>query len=299
MNQSFGSRFRSAITGTSILPAIGVYDVFSATLAAQHFDCIFISGFGFAASHYGLPDIGLNSWSDIVAFVQRIRTVLPDEFLLVDIDDGFADAEVACHVVTLLEAAGASGVILEDQARPRRCGHMAGKRILPLESSLEMLRRVLATRSDLVVVARTDASEPSEILRRVEAMSATDADAILVDGIGDMAMLEQIRSSTNKPLAFNQIAGGKSPAWSLNELQKAGVALAIHSIPCLAAAQQAVTAAMQRLKTEGRLEGSTNGVMLSECNEVLNANLHRRSNCLPKNHGDNLANGHALNRVSQ
>lgn len=76
-----------------IFPFIGVYDVFSASIAAKYYDGIFISGFGFAASHYGLPDIGFIAWSDIVAFVQRVRTILPHHYLLVDIDDGYVDSE--------------------------------------------------------------------------------------------------------------------------------------------------------------------------------------------------------------
>jgi len=203
-----GNRLRAAITSAGLVPLVGVYDVFSATLAAQHFEGIFVSGFGFGASHYGLPDLGFNSWSDIVAFVQRIRTVLPAHHIVVDIDDGFGDVGVACHVVSLLEAAGASGIVLEDQARPRRCGHLGGKRILPLADVLAKLNRVLQTRRSLFVVARTDASDRLEILERVAAYSQTGADAILVDGIGDGNLLREIRSATDKPLAFNQIAGG-------------------------------------------------------------------------------------------
>ena len=158
MKRNYGTELRAAIDESGTMPMIGVYDVFSATIAAQQFDGIFISGFGFGASYYGLPDIGFNAWPDVVAYVQRVRTVLPDQAILVDIDDGFADNEVACHVVSLLESAGASGVILEDQTRPRRCGHMAGKLIMPLEDYLEKLHRVLETRKDLLVVARTDSS---------------------------------------------------------------------------------------------------------------------------------------------
>lgn len=118
-----GQRMREAVAHRNITPFIGVYDAFSAGIAGKHYDALFVSGFGFAASFYGLPDIGFITWSDMVAFVQRIRTVLPQHHLLVDIDDGYCDPEVACHVVSLLEASGASGVVLEDQKRPRRCGH--------------------------------------------------------------------------------------------------------------------------------------------------------------------------------
>jgi len=103
-NQSPGNRLRQAVLSRDITPFIGVYDVFSATLAGQHFDALFISGFGFAASFYGLPDIGFITWSDIVSYVQRIRTVLPAHHLLVDIDDGYCDPEVASVGLTEAKA---------------------------------------------------------------------------------------------------------------------------------------------------------------------------------------------------
>jgi len=273
--QAAGNRLRTAIAREGLVPLVGVYDVFSATLAAEHFEGLFVSGFGFGASHYGLPDIGFNSWSDIVAFVHRIRTVLPAHHIVVDIDDGFADVAVACHVVSLLEAAGASGIILEDQARPRRCGHLGGKRILGLVEVLEKLNRVLQTRCSLFVVARTDASDRQEIFERVAAYSETAAAAILVDGI-DGNLLSEIRSVTDKPLAFNQIAGGASPALSFTELRGAGVSLAIYSTPCLFAAQGAITDSLQALKAQSGLDGNSRGVCLRDCQNVLEANLLRR-----------------------
>src|SRR5262249_863067 len=153
-----GARLRDRIDLDRIVPFMGVYDAFSAALAGRYFDALFVSGFGFAASHYGLPDIGVIAWPDIVAFVGRLRTVMPSPDVRVDMDDGYCDVEVACHVVSLLERAGASGVVLEDQRRPRKCGHFDGKQLLPLEDYVEKLERVLATRRDLFVVARTDAS---------------------------------------------------------------------------------------------------------------------------------------------
>ncbi len=120
MDTQFGHNLRQELIHKDIIPFIGVYDAFSATISAKYFDGIFISGYSFAASFYGIPDISLISWSDIVALVQRIRTILPNQHIVVDIDDGYADVEVACHVVSLLESIGASGIILEDQKRPKR-----------------------------------------------------------------------------------------------------------------------------------------------------------------------------------
>ena len=160
---------RAAVGERDIMPFIGVYDVFSAALAGRHFDALFISGFGFAASHYGLPDIGFITWSDMVYYVQRIRTVLPQHHMLVDIDDGYCDPEVACHVVSILEASGASGVVLEDQKRPRRCGHFDGKQIMDLDEYLAKLKQVLATRRDLFVIpapvwSRSSFTRPAPIV---------------------------------------------------------------------------------------------------------------------------------------
>ena len=251
----YGTALRKEIRSAGITPLIGVYDMFSASIAAQHYDGMFVSGFGFAASHYGLPDIGFIAWPDLVGFVQRLRLAFPRRHLLVDIDDGYVDPEVACHVVEHLERLGASGVVLEDQQRPRRCGHVDGKRILPLEEYLEKLELVLATRRDLVVVARTDATDEAEILRRAEALAATDADVLLVDGVRNIDWIRRVREVIGgKPLLFNQIAGGKSPRISLPELAELGVDVAIYSTPCLFAAHSAIDAALTELRrNDGRL----------------------------------------------
>ncbi|MEV6024263.1 isocitrate lyase/PEP mutase family protein [Streptomyces sp. NPDC052036] len=252
---AYGNRLREQIAAQGTTPLIGVYDMYSASIAAAHYDGMFVSGFGFAASHYGLPDIGFIAWPDMVAFTQRLRGAFPRHHLLVDIDDGYADPEVACHVVESLERAGASGVILEDQQRPRRCGHADGKRILPLTEYVEKLETVLATRRDLVVVARTDATEEQDILDRARALAATAADVVLVDGVRSVEWIRRIRDVVgDKPLLFNQIAGGKSPRLSLSELSELGVDVAIYSTPCLFAAHAAMNSALAELKrADGRL----------------------------------------------
>lgn len=252
---TYGTKLRERIAGPGTTPLIGVYDMYSASIAANHYDGMFVSGFGFAASYYGLPDIGFIAWPDMVAFVQRLRGAFPHHHLLVDIDDGYVDPEVACHVVEGLERTGASGVILEDQKRPRRCGHADGKQVLPLDEYLEKLDRVLATRQDLVVVARTDATDEHDILHRAERLAVTDADVVLVDGVRSIEWIKRIREVVgDKPLLFNQIAGGKSPRLSLTELSDLGVDVAIYSTPCLFAAHEAMDSALGELKAaDGRL----------------------------------------------
>ncbi|MBT2394901.1 oxaloacetate decarboxylase [Streptomyces sp. ISL-100] len=278
----YGQALRDEIASAGTTPLIGVYDMYSASLAAGHYNGLFVSGFGFAASYYGLPDIGFIAWPDMVAFAERLRGSFPRHHLLVDIDDGYADSELACHVVRRLERAGISGVILEDQKRPRRCGHTDGKQILPLEEYLDKLNQVLASRTDLVVVARTDATDDEDILNRAKALAATDADVVLVDGVRSVEAIHRIREVIgNKPLLFNQIAGGKSPRLSLSELAALGVDVAIYSTPCLFAAHRAMEEAMTELKsTDGRLpaaQGTGGGIGVGEATAMLTENLRRHS----------------------
>lgn len=275
-----GRSLRDELADGRTIPFIGVYDVFSASLAARRFDSLFLSGFSFAASYYGLPDIGFIAWPDLVEYVHRVRTLLPHCHLLVDMDDGYGDPDIACHVVRLLEAAGASGIVLEDQQRPRRCGHLDGKQVLPLEEFVVKLRRVLDARSDLFVVARTDASGAEEIGRRLRAFEDAGADALLADGVRDLNFIRELKQGIGLPLAFNQLAGGKSPRCTLRQLADIGVSLAIYSTPCLFGAQAGIEAALEALKeADGMLPDASAGgsVGLSECAAVLVDNMARRA----------------------
>jgi 2-methylisocitrate lyase-like PEP mutase family enzyme len=277
MNES-GQALRATLATRGQLSFIGVYDVFSSVVASKHFDGIFVSGFSFAASHYGLPDVGFIAWPDIVAFTRRVRTVLPDAHILVDIDDGYGDPEIAAHVVASLEEVGASGVILDDQLRPRKCGHLGGKLLQDLDICLDKLQRVLAARRSLFVVARTDAAEPEEMERRALAMAAAGADAILIDGLSDLETVRSVRAKTPIPIAFNQIAGGRSPGRSWSELKEAGVSMVIYSTPCLFAAQAALDRELELLRdADGVLPEPGDGrVSLDECTSLLDESLARR-----------------------
>ncbi len=276
---SYGRRLREDLLRRPTLPFIGVYDAYSASLATRQFDTLFLSGFSFSASYYGLPDEGFIAWPDMVACAQRIRVVAPAAHLLVDMDDGYGDSGVASHAAAMLESAGASGIVLEDQLRPKKCGHLDGKQVMDLEGYVQKLERVLATRRELVVIARTDAADPAERLRRARAFDRTAADAILIDGIADMEFVRQVRGEVRKPLAFNQIAGGKSPARSWTELREAGVSIIIYSTPCLFAADQAIEQELAALrKDDGRLpEPLPPRVSLASANARLRENLAARS----------------------
>lgn len=263
------------VSASDIEPFLGIYDCFSASIAAPYSGNLFLSGFGFSASFYGLPDVGYIAWSDMVAAAWRIRQILPKHKLLVDIDDGYVDIHTATHVVRQLENMGVAMVMLEDQTRPRRCGHVDGKLLLPLPAYLEKLNAVLANRQDLCVLARTDASG-DEVCRRIEAMSRTDADVLLVDGISSVELLQQVVQCTDKPLLFNQIAGGKSPLLSISELRALGVRVIQYSTPLLFTAQRAMDESLKLLlASDGKIpaDRGRDAVGFADCLALLEANV--------------------------
>ena len=273
-----GDALRRALEERPVLPFIGVYDVFSASLAARRFDTLFLSGLGFAASAYGLPDVGFISWTDMVTYVGRVRSIAPDAHLLVDLDDGYGDPVVAAHAALHVEEAGASGIVLEDQQRPKKCGHLNGKRVMPLDAYLEKLESVLAVRQRLFVVARTDASGEDEIYRRARAFAEAGADAVLIDGLKNLTLVRALADELDVPLCFNQIAGGRSRPRSMTELRDGGVRITILSTPCLFAAQGAVEQELDRLvDADGLLLGPEDGSLgLPDCTAVLDENLDVR-----------------------
>ena len=263
-----GDAFRRRLQNRKLLCLIGVYDVFSARLAAQRFEGVFCSGYSYAASAYGLPDVGYVNWRDIVDFSTRIRHVLPSTHILVDVDDGFGDEVVASNTARVLELNGLSAIMMEDQKRPRRCGHFEGKEILPLPEYLTKLTRVLDSRDGLFVIARTDATDPAEALDRAVSYAEAGADAVMMEAIRDLETIAKLRSWISVPLMVNQLHGGKSPNWRFDELEDAGASILICSTPCLFAAQYGIEQYLDRMLETNRLP-SEHTVSMKDCARIL------------------------------
>ena len=144
---SFRQALNRAVAERRLLVVPGAYDALSALLIERTgFDCMFIGGFPVAGARYGVPDIGLKGFSDIAAAVRDVIAA-SDVPVLVDIDDGYGDVKNAVHTVQAYERMGASAVFLEDQAWPKRCGHMAGKKVVPAEAMEAKIRATMAERS--------------------------------------------------------------------------------------------------------------------------------------------------------
>jgi 2-methylisocitrate lyase-like PEP mutase family enzyme len=264
-----GDVFRRRLREKRLISLIGAYDVFSAQMAAKRFEGVFCGGYGYAASAYGLPDVGYVNWRDITDFGTKIRHALPRTHILVDIDDGFGDEVVASNTVRVLESNGSSAVMMEDQKRPRRCGHFEGKEILPIKEYLAKLSKVMETRSSLFVIARTDAADASEGIERAVNYAEAGADGVMVEAIRDLNTISKLRSYVTVPIMVNQLHGGKSPNWQFQELEDAGASIVIYSTPCLFAAQYGIERYLDMMLEMGRLPSEGTATM-ADCARVLN-----------------------------
>ena len=275
-NIKYGSTFRDEILDKNIVPIIGVYDALSASLTSKYFNAVFCSGYGFSASSYGLPDEGFIAWQDMISYVENMRSISPDMHIVVDIDEGYGDDKIARTVTSRLENVGASAIVLEDQRRPKKCGHLPGKEIISRDEHIKRLTGVLNVRKDLYVIARTDAEDIQEGISRVQDYALVGADAVMVEGLDSKESIRLVRESipSDVSMGVNLIFGGKMGPISLDELSSLGVNLVIYSTPCLFAAHGAVDNAIRELKeNNGVLKGDKFGVSLAESNKILVSNL--------------------------
>jgi 2-methylisocitrate lyase-like PEP mutase family enzyme len=242
--------------GTVIFP--GAYDALSAKLAEQAgFELLFISGYSVSASRLGEPDFGLVTQSEMAEAARSVcRSVRVP--VIVDADTGYGNALNVIRTVNDLIDAGAAGMFLEDQLWPKRCGHMQGKKVVPLEEYLSKVRAAVDARGprDFFIVARTDARQAvglDEAVRRVQAARDAGADAAFVEAPESIEELKEVARRVRGPLVANMLERGVTPLLTREELRDLGYALAV----CPLSAIYAAAKAMRDIYGELRAKGTT------------------------------------------
>jgi 2-methylisocitrate lyase-like PEP mutase family enzyme len=247
---------RRAVDGTAPLLLPGVYDALSARLAAAAgFEAIYVTGAGLANSRLGVPDIGLTSVDQLADHVGAISDAV-DVPLVVDGDTGFGNAINVAHTVRKLERAGASAIQLEDQVFPKKCGHFAGKAIIPLDEMAGKLQSALDARrsDDTLIIARTDARATDGVdaaLERAHRFREIGADLIFVEAPTSVDELRLFAEQIDAPLVANMVEGGSTPIVPLEDLGELGYAVVLYANAALRSAQRAVTLAYAELKSSG------------------------------------------------
>lgn len=225
-----------------VILAPGAYDALSAKLAAQAgASAVYMTGFGLAGSHLGLPDIGLMSASEMVDRVRAMSAACAPAPLIADGDNGHGGALNAARLAHLYEQAGAQCIQIEDQASPKRCGHMAGKEVVALEEAAAKIRAAADARAskDFKIMARTDARaihNLDEALRRGDAFLKAGADILFIEAPRDLAELRKIAETfKGVPLLANMVEDGKTPYLSVKVLEEIGFKIVIFPVAALLA----------------------------------------------------------------
>ena len=226
--------FKQRLAQERVLLAPGVYDALSALVAEQAgFEALYLSGASIAYTRLGRSDVGLTTYSEVVETLARIteRIALP---VIVDADTGFGNALNVMRTVKGFERAGASMIQLEDQTFPKRCGHLDGKSVVPVQEMVGKLKAALDARSNAgtLILARTDALASEGLdaaLERAERYLECGVDALFVEALRTPEQMDAActRFYHRIPMLANMVEGGKTPVQNATELETRGFRIVI------------------------------------------------------------------------
>ena len=249
------TRLRELLVQRGLLVAPGAYDALSARLIAQAgFPVVYMTGFGTAASVLGQPDVGLLTMSEMVSCAAALAAVVGDRPLIADADTGYGNPINVRRTVREYERAGVAAIHIEDQVWPKKCGHMEGKQVIPVDEMVQKIRAAVDARQDpdFVIIARTDANAVyglEDALRRGRAYRDAGADVIFIEAPRSIEELRAIAQAfPDVPLLYNWAESGKTPLLPLEEIHALGFKLVIFPVSMLFAATQALLDLLEALK---------------------------------------------------
>ena len=263
------------IRARELTVAPGVFDMISAKVADRAgFHALYMTGYGIAASHMGLPDAGLVSYSDMLGRAARIceATRTP---LIADADTGFGGLLNVRHTVRGYEAAGVAAIQIEDQEFPKKCGHAPGRRVVPLDDMLRKIEVAVEARDsdDFLVIARTDSRGPlglDEAIRRGRAFSKAGADVVFIEAPESREEFERIGREVDAPLLANMVEGGFSPVLPAETLARLGFAIAIYPGTGFLAVAKTLEDVYGHLRTNGSsIDLGTGSISIGEMHELM------------------------------
>lgn len=260
----------------------GVYDAVGARIAQKvGFEAMFQTGYGTSATLLGMPDYGFIGSTETVENARRICQAVSVP-VIVDADTGYGNPLSVWKIVRELESAGASGIFLEDQKWPKRCGHMSGKEVIPREEYAEKLRAALDARKsrDFIIVARTDARATEGLGAAIERglrYKKIGADAVFIEAPRSIAEMKKIGKSIDAPLVANMIEGGATPILPAKTLHKIGFKLILYPLSVLFANAFASLQILYELKKTGSTtKFKKNLVEFEQFNDIVDLSKFRK-----------------------
>lgn len=247
---------KAAFDAKRFVVAPGIFDMISAKVAdGLGFECLYGTGFGTVASHLGVADAGIATYTDMVARMGQMARGVKTP-MIADADTGYGGLLNVRHTVAGYEAAGLSGIQLEDQEMPKKCGHTPGRRVIPAEEMALKIKVAAEVRRDpnFLIVARTDARTTlglEEAIRRGRMYGEAGADIVFIESPESEAEMREIGRSIAKPLLANMVEGGRTPILPAAKLAELGYAIAIYPAVGFLAAAAALERAYAHLKGAG------------------------------------------------
>ena len=260
----------------------GVYDAIGAKIVEKvGFEAMFQTGYGTSATLFGMPDYGFIGSTETVDNARRICHAVSTP-VIVDADTGYGNALSVWKLVQELEEVGASGIFLEDQRWPKRCGHMQGKEVIQKDEYAEKLQAALDARSnkDFIIVARTDARAIEGLDKAIERglyYKKIGADAIFIEAPKTIQEMKIIGKSINAPLVANMIEGGATPIISKSKLHKMGFKIVLYPLSVLFSNTYSTLKLLQELKKSGTTKKlSKQIVSFDQFNDVVELSKYRK-----------------------
>jgi methylisocitrate lyase len=252
-----GARLRKLLSGKNTIATPGVFNPAVALLAEEAgFQCLYLSGAALSNS-MGLPDLGVTTLSEVAEAAARITAVVPSLPLIVDVDTGFGEAVNVARTVREMERAGAAAIQIEDQVMPKRCGHLDGKGVVePAEMAKKVIAAKAAAKTELVVIARTDAAETEGLdgaVERARLYQRAGADVIFPEALKSREEFAEFAKKVRGPLLANMTEFGKTPYLSLSDFAGLGEGykLVIFPVTTFRVAMKAMRDALRQLSRSG------------------------------------------------
>lgn len=246
-------KLRKMLNQPGIILAPGAYDVWSARLVQNAgFPAVYMTGYGSSASVLGAPDIGLMTLTEMATHAKNMAAAL-DVPLIADADTGYGGILNVIRTVQEYERGGVSGVQLEDQVLPKRCGHMEGKELVGKKEMVSKVKAAVHARKsdDLVIIARTDARAVNgfdDAMERAIAYQEAGADIIFFEAPQSVEEMKKVAATIKAPLLANMVEAGKTPFLTSAELEQIGYKLVIYPSSTLYAATKSIIDLLQCLK---------------------------------------------------
>lgn len=279
MNQA--QKLKQLLSQNQIIMAPGAPDAITAKLVERAgFPAIYMTGFGATASRLGMPDIGLLSQTEMTEHARNMARAVPDTPIIADADTGYGGPSNIHRTVREYIQAGVAAIHLEDQVAPKRCGQMAGIKLMDADENVLRLKAAIEARGndDMLIIGRTDAMPAvgaEEAIRRAHMYQDAGVDLVFVDGVKKIAEVEAVAKAVQGPKVVSIVDGNETTALTAKDLQDMGFSVVFYAVTALFTATRAVSDALAVLKADGTPAKAGPQHTYAEFSDIVGLDFHK------------------------